>query len=188
MNNHLITYSGTIVFDPINYTAKHHKQHSWKKVAMVMIDGDICEYYSWFIMKRYNLYLNNPLRSAHISFINDAVNDINGGVGTNDEKNNLWSKIKAKYNNTTINIVLDLDAKTNGEHWYMIVNEEDRKELHNIRTELGLGRPYFGLHMSIGYAVDKYDVDVEGNGIRAKRMNVAHCEYIHEGIKNGFII
>ena len=70
-----VTFEGTIVFDPIDRTAKHKKQSGWKKVAMVVIDGEIAkdkriegdtsEYYAWFLKKRYNIMLNSPLRGTH---------------------------------------------------------------------------------------------------------------------------
>jgi len=44
--------------------------------------------------------------------------------------------------------------------------------LQSIRTELGLGKPFFGLHMSIGYANEK---------------NIEHSEYLHDLIKKGYI-
>ena len=36
-----ITYRGRIIFDPKDKTAKHKAQASWKKIAMVVFDGDI---------------------------------------------------------------------------------------------------------------------------------------------------
>ena len=62
---------GKIEFDPVNVTKKHNKQASWKKTAMVKFDCDIWEYYSWFLKKRFNLYLNKPLRGTHLTIIND---------------------------------------------------------------------------------------------------------------------
>jgi hypothetical protein len=37
-----------------------------EKMAMILLDGDVTEYYAWFIQKRYNLILNKPLRGAYI--------------------------------------------------------------------------------------------------------------------------
>ena len=72
MNNKVVLV-GKIEFEPENITKKHNTQSPWKRIAMVTIDGDVTEYYSWFIEKRYNLKLNKPLRRAHISFINDSI-------------------------------------------------------------------------------------------------------------------
>ncbi len=66
---------GKIVFDPINVTKKHNAQSAWKKVAIVKFDCDLYEYYSWFLKKRFNLFLNKPLRGTHLTFINDIVDD-----------------------------------------------------------------------------------------------------------------
>jgi len=41
-----IKLSGKILFDPDDKTKKHKNQASWKKIDMIFLDGDICEYYS----------------------------------------------------------------------------------------------------------------------------------------------
>jgi len=153
-----IKIKGKIKFDPINRTTKHHKQGSWKKLAMVIFDGDLSEYYAWFLKKRYNLTLNKPLRNSHITFINDRESDMNG----------KWGEMKEKYQSKEIEIVLSIDPITHSRssgHWWLNIPEEDRCELHNLRGELGLSRPYWGLHMSLGYANDN---------------NLAHSKYIHK--------
>ena len=71
-----ITLTGRIGFEPEDKTNKHLLQSSWKKIAMVFIEGDICEYYAWFLQKRYNITLNKPIRGAHVSFINDSIRDL----------------------------------------------------------------------------------------------------------------
>ena len=43
----------------------------------------------------------------------------------------------------------------NGKHWWMIIPHEERELLHSVRKELGLEKPYFGLHMSIGNVNEK---------------------------------
>jgi len=173
-----VTYKGKIVFDPDNRTKKHGLQGGWKKVAMVFLYGDICEYYGWLINKRYNLPLAEPLRGAHVSFINDRGSDTNG----------KWEEVKKKWNGKRIDVTLSTDVKTDATHWWMIVPEDERQQLHDIRAELGLGRPYFGLHMSIGYARDSHDkVDLGNNAEKAIRMNEEHSRYIHELLKKGII-
>jgi hypothetical protein len=42
----MIRLKGKILFNPENKTRKHGNQASWKKMAIVMLDGDICEYYT----------------------------------------------------------------------------------------------------------------------------------------------
>lgn len=159
MTNHIKTY-GKIVFDPKNITNKHEKQSSWKKSAMILIDDDLCEYYSWFLLKRYNLSLLPPLRKSHVTFINDRFSD--------DE---LWNKVKSKWDGKTIEVVLSVDVRTNGNHWYLNVPEEHYGGLDNIRAELNLGKPYYSYHFTIGYPNNK---------------NNEHSEYIHKLIQDGF--
>ncbi len=168
-----LTLLGKISFEVENKTKKHNVQASWKKMAMVFIDGDITEYYSWFINKRYNLELNKPLRGAHISFINDSIKDLSlNGQRTNEEVDALWESVKLKWDNQIIPITIDLNPKTDDRTWWFNIPHEERGLLQGIREELGLGRPYWGMHMSIGYANEK---------------NLYHSEYIHRLIKNGLI-
>jgi len=163
-----IKIKGKIKFDPEDKTKKHSKQGSWKKVAMILFDGDIAEYYAWFINKRYNIPLNRPLRGAHITFINDRESDMNG----------KWNEVKESWDGKEIEVVLNIDPRTDSSddkskgHWWLNIPEENRRELHDLRAELGLGRPHWGLHMALGYANDK---------------NIMHSKYIHRLIINGYI-
>lgn len=165
-----IKLKGRILFDPINKTKKHELQSSWKIIAMIMITGEVSEYYAWFIKKRFNLTLNKPLRGAHISFINDKVTNISGS--THEEKIAMWESLKKKYNGKEIEVVLNVDVRTNGKHWWLNIPEEDRVEIHSIRNEIGLGRPNFGLHMSLGYASER---------------QLEHSNYIHGLIEKKLI-
>lgn len=171
--NDRISLVGKIGFEPENKTNKHSNQASWKKIAMVFMDGDITEYYAWFVKKRYNLLLNKPLRGAHVSFINDSMRDLTqNGQKTIEEVETLWETVKNKWNDKEVPIVLDLNVKTNDEHWWLNIPHDERQLLQSIRDELGLGKPFYGMHMSIGYANDK---------------NIEHSKYIHDLIKKGFI-
>jgi hypothetical protein len=160
----MILLKGKILFDPADRTAKHKNQASWKKVAMVVFEGDVCEYYSWFIKKRYSLPLNKPLRGAHITFINDREGDITGS----------WEDVKAKYDGKDIEVIISIDPRTDADdpkstgHWWLPVPEEARVNLQCIREELGLGRPFYGLHLSLGHANEKFK---------------DHSAYIHRNIK-----
>lgn len=165
----IIEVPGIIHFEPENRTKKHHMQSSWKKMAMVLISGDLSEYYAWFIKKRYGIELNKPLRGAHVSFISDSIKDMSqDGLKSNDEVETLWEAIKNEWNNQEVSIYLDINAKTDGKTWWLNIPEEERKSLQYIRNQLGLGRPFFGMHMSIGYANNK---------------NIEQSEYIHRTIK-----
>ncbi|MCK9446881.1 hypothetical protein M0Q50_08540 [bacterium] len=151
-----ITYKGIIHFDPEDKTNKHKNQSSWKKVAMIMMDGEICEYYRWFIEKRYGLKLLKPLRGPHISFINDSVKDIikNSGLNIKDV-NILWNKLKEKYEGKEIEIVLDLDIRGNSKHYWLNIPNEERNLINSIRKEIYLGRSFYSPHLSIGYVNEK---------------------------------
>ena len=145
-----ITYWGEILFDPQNRTNKHEEQKSWKRTAMVMLDGgqELTNYYAWFIKRQYGFPLNQTLRGAHISFLNDHIRDIAGD--SREESDALWKEVKKKYNKKRISVNVSLDVRTDGAYWWLPVVEEDRVELQEIRSELGLGRPYFGMHMNVG--------------------------------------
>ena len=132
------------------------------------MSGDICDYYAWFINKRFNLILNPPLRGPHITFINDRISDMN----------DKWDEVKVKWDGKEIDITLFVSPRTDSNdkhstgHWWLNIPEEYRSELHSIRNELGLGRPYFGLHLTLGYANEK---------------NMEHSKYIHRLIINNLI-
>lgn len=169
--NNTIELTGKIIFEPEDKTKKHSAQSSWKRVAMVLFNGDICEYYGWFINRRFNLSLIKPLRNAHITFINDSMKDLSGnGAKTLEEIDAAWEATKKKWNNKKITIKLSLIPHSNGEHWWLIIPHEDRDELQSIRAELGLGKPFFGFHMSIGHVNDK---------------NRRHSHYVYDLLQNG---
>ena len=133
--------------------------------------GEICEYYCWFVKKRYNLELNKNLRGAHVSFINDSIRDLgNNGAKSIEEVDATWEAVKKKWDGKSVEIFLDPDARTDSKTWWLNIPEERRDLLQGIRSELGLGRPYFGMHMTIGITNSK---------------TIAHSEYIHSLIKNG---
>lgn len=165
-----ILLTGKIIFDPIDITKKHENQSSWKYVAMVKLEGDLCEYYSWFLKKRYGLLLNKPLRGAHITFINDSFIDLSlNKTLTKSEVDIKWNKVKKKWDNVIVPIMLNVEPRTNGEHWWLNIPYEYRERLHSIRQELLLKKPFFGLHMTIGYPNDK---------------NINHSHYLHTVLTN----
>ena len=171
-----ITLKGKIVFDPADMTKKHGAQSSWKKTAMIFFSGDICEYYSWYIWKKYNLDLKRPLRGPHLSFINDKGSAMNG----------KWEEVKKKWDGKMIDVVFVVDMRAQDEHWWINVPQHERGQIHDIRKELGLDRPFFGLHMTVGIAVNcKPDVEYHDNVGGAIRMNLEHSQYIIESIKKG---
>ena len=168
-----LTLMGRIGFEPINYTRKHESQASWKRIAMIFFDGDFSDYYSWYINKRYNLILNKPLRGAHISFINDKVSDImENGKYSEKQADLLWDNTKKKWNGVEIPVLLDLNPRTNGKHWWLRVSSETYPRLDGIRSEVNLGLINFPYHLSIGYANER---------------NINHSRYIHSLVKTGLI-
>jgi hypothetical protein len=158
-----IKQKGRILFDPIDYTNKQKAQASWKKVAMVVIDGDICEYYSWLLKKKYRVILNKPLRNSHVTIISDKVSDMN----------DKWDEVKSKWGGKEIELYINIDVRTSGEHWWLNVIDNDLNELNTIREELGLNKPFFPFHLTVGYANEKH---------------IDHSNYIHKLITKGLII
>lgn len=198
-----ITYTGKIIFDPTDYTTKHKAQSSWKKIGMVVFDGDMCDYYAWFIKKRYGIVLNSPIRGPHISFINDHINDLNGGFydktksGTEKERQHMWEQLKKKYHNTKIDIVVSTNIQTNGEHVWLRIEHEHRKILYKIRGEIGLPIPNLGknpdgtlkplgLHLTIGYPVNgRIDINEFEDGVmKAGRMNLDNMKILYRRFKD----
>lgn len=173
-----IKVKGKILFDPPDKTKKHKSQASWKRVAYLELTGGILGYYRWFILKRFNLHLASPLRGPHITFINDSLREIGG--------ENEWTKLKKRWQGKYVEVELNLDPRTDDINWWLTVDEVSRKPLHDIRGEVGLGRPYWGLHMTVGKAGVSYD-EVEKGTERIARDNVAHSKYIHELAKKGLI-
>ena len=172
---HTITYVGKILFEPPNKTKKHIAQASWKKVAMIMFDGDVAEYYRWFLNRRFNIELNEPQRGAHITFINDSIDDLNNRQGTINEKEAIWESLKQKWDGKEIEVTFNLRPFSNIYHWWLIVDHKHREEIHSIRAEAGLGRPYFGLHMTFGIQTENFN---EKGEIMFNR-HIEHSRYIN---------
>jgi hypothetical protein len=141
-----VELTGTIVFDPV-VEGQSSIIPFW---AMVMMDGDICKYYMWWLEKRFGLKLQKPLWGPHISFIRgEACHD--------------WDKVKAKYDGQEIKFSYELDIKSNGKHWWLRVTCDALKD---IRKELDLPRENgVGLHLTIGNPGERHR---------------AHSEYIYK--------
>ena len=167
---------GTIVFDPENMTKKHDAHAVWKRVAMLMIDCDISDYYAWFLKKRFSISLHSPQRGAHITFINDRTRDMN----------DQWDRVKREWNGKNIAVRISTDARTDAEYWWL--NLLPSADLTSIRTELGLGDPFFKYHLTIGRAVNCRSNSPNENGsIRAMEMHEEQSQYIHRLIQKGLI-
>jgi len=144
-----------IQFDPPNLTDKHEKQSEWKKTVVCLADCDIDKYYAWFLEKRFNLKLNRSIRKAHITIVADRITD--------KEK---YQQAKEIFNGKEVTFTYDPEEiRSNGEDWWVKVYNTD---IEAIREFAGLNRkPFFNLHMTIGYANEK---------------NLFHSEYILRNI------
>ena len=68
--------TGKIQFDPDDLTTKHREQSSWKHHVIALIDEpDLCSYHNWYIQRRFNLKLNEPIRGSHFTIVNDRLSD-----------------------------------------------------------------------------------------------------------------
>jgi len=174
---------GKIKFDPVNMTDKQEKQSKWKKFAMIDIDrGDLASYYAWFLKRRYNITLMKPLRGSHITIINDSFRDMGDGL-----KN--WNKVKKEWDGKEVEITLLVkpftvsikDDRDKGMmEWWLIIPNEERQSIHYLRSLVGLGRPNFGLHMTIGQGFDFKQPNDNTNTQRAKEMNYEQSKYIRK--------
>ena len=135
----MLKLTGKIIANPKDVSKKHVKQSSWKAVAIIQFQDDFCDYYRWFLKKEFGLYLNKPLRGSHITVVNDRISDIKQGSDLMDIDG---IEVDIYYDPTNI--------RSNGEHWWINAESEDIK---NVRKILGLPKdPYYGLHLTIGYA------------------------------------
>lgn len=163
----VIEVKGIIEFEPENKTRKHAAQSEWKRVAMIRVDDDTATYYSWFLKKRFNLELNRPLRGTHVTFISDKFND------------KKYQEVKELFDGKPITFYHEIEPCSNGEHWWLRVHCNDAE---NIREFLGLSRnPFFGMHLTLGYAVEKYPEHVIEDitkGAKAKKDYLEHSNYI----------
>ena len=150
----LVKLRGILEFSPEDVTRKHKAQSAWKRVAIIKTDCDLDRYYAWFLSKRFNLEFVKNLRGAHITFINDKM------------EKELFEQGSKIWSGKEIDFYIDLDPKSNGEHWWLRVFCPDAEV---IREALGLSRdPYYGLHLTLGHVNEK---------------NIHHSNYILEQCK-----
>lgn len=148
-----IKVKGIITANPENLTKKHEDQSSWKRVAFIDFGiTDICKYYAWFLKKKYNLDLQRGIRNPHVTIVNDKVENFSG-LDLNEKESN-WNNFCEKYNGMEMTINLDVFTKGNARHYWLNVSEDSRREIMVMRNELGLDRPFSGLHMTIGRVKD----------------------------------
>lgn len=142
---------GVLIIDPPDITRKHHKQSSWKRVAIIQFPGDDTDkMWRWYLKSRFGLELNQPLRQCHLTIINDKFND-----------EIEWKEFKSKFNRMIIEVEPTKELLSNGEHWWLKVNSTP--EIESLRSYLRLGEPFFKYHLTIGLANSR---------------NIEHSKYI----------
>ena len=163
---------GIIEFSPEDKTNKHKNQSSWKRVAMIRTDCEMDRYYSWFLKKRFNLELNTNLRGTHVTFINDRM-DVR-----------VFEQFVQIFDGKEIDFYVETEPCSSGEHWWLRVH---CPEAESIREIMGLSRdPYFGLHLTLGRADQRYPEGVEENNnsiMKIKKDYIEHSKYILECCK-----
>ena len=163
---------GIIEFSPEDKTNKHKNQSSWKRVAMIRTDCEMDRYYSWFLKKRFNLELNTNLRGTHVTFINDRM-DVR-----------VFEQFVQIFDGKEIDFYVETEPCSSGEHWWLRVH---CPEAESIREIMGLSRdPYFGLHLTLGRADQRYPEGVEENNnsiMKVKKDYIEHSKYILECCK-----
>ena len=99
--------------------------------------------------------MNPPLRGSHITFINDRMDK------------DIFMEASKLFNGKEINFSYNpANIRSSGLHLWINI---ESSEAEDIRMVMGLNRkPYFGLHLSLGYANER---------------NLAHSEYILRACK-----
>jgi len=167
---------GILIVDPIPFSGKMNNlfEPFW---MILMVSGDIGNYYRHQLEVRYNLKLVKPVWGSHVSVIsgetifktnydmivsstkdylkknnNASINDLylhllDKKLVTIEELAN-WETIKNKFHKKEIHFNYDISPRTNGKHWWLKVISED---FENIREECGYTRtPYWSFHLTLG--------------------------------------
>jgi hypothetical protein len=112
---------GVLKFSPEDITNKHINQSPWKRVAMIILDGELDRYYAWFINQ----------------FISDRVDM------------DKFNEIAEKYDNTEVELYYSIEPFTNGKHWWLrtfcLDIEPIREEMGLDKY------PHFGIHLTLGH-------------------------------------
>ena len=145
----LVKVKGILNFYPKDVTRKHKIQSVWKRVALIETKCDTELYYAWFLKKRFGLILNQTIRGTHISFISDKFAD------------NTWDEYAKEFHGKEITFYYEIEPLSDGKHWWLRVYSPDAEA---IRITCGLNpKPYYGMHLTLGYANER---------------NIEHSEYI----------
>ena len=157
----MLEIAAKLRFDPTHKTKKHYAQASWKRIVVAQLNCDMHLYYAWFLKRRFNLNLVQPLRGAHITIVSDIMDE------------NIFQQAKPIFDKKEIKFQYEpSEIRSNGIHWWLKVYSQDAV---NIRTAMGLSpNPYFGLHLTLGHVNDE--------GEKGK-IDLAHSKYILDCIK-----
>jgi hypothetical protein len=123
---------GKILFDPDDLTKKHQQQSSWKKHVIALIDEpDLCGYHRWYIEKRYNLKLAEPIRGPHFTIVNDRLSD------HKNSSEEIYQSVQNEWNDKIIEIQYEFAPFTDGTHWWLRARSNEATQL---RMLLGLSQ------------------------------------------------
>jgi len=133
-----------IEFDPKPLSGNSDSMFKpWWMIAT--IDGELTEYYAWFIKKRTGLLIQRPAWGAHISVIRGEK-----PIGEQE----AWDSVKAKYQNSEVTMFYDPNIRTNGDHWWMRAHCND---FFDIREELNLPKfSSLSFHLTIGRPIPRH--------------------------------
>lgn len=146
-------FRGKIVFDPRANTKKIENRLESHSYCLLLFDSDICEYYSWFLKKK-GLLLIHPVSGPHITLVSEKTKYIDGS--SIEEKKLLWEGVKQKYNKLEVEVDINTEIYySNGKHWWLKMSKESEQECLVIRNLLGLGKPKFSLHFTLGYVNER---------------------------------
>lgn len=98
----------------------------------------IMEYYRYWIQRELGVRTCQPMAKCHVSMIR----------GEEPRDKAYWDTLPGKQ----LSLTYSPDVRTNGKHWWVFVNAP---EILEIRRKLGLSKPKYPLHMTIGTTVEK---------------------------------
>lgn len=132
----MIKLIGVVKFDPEPKTEKHIKQSEWKKQMCIDFRGELDLFYAKMVEKAYLIHLIRPHRLGHLTIIADRYSD-----------NEKWKLAKERYDGKKVEVWYDPNVRGNDEYWWL---RATCKFGDALRKELGLGKPFFPYHITIG--------------------------------------
>ena len=111
----------------------------------IVLPSDFGAYYSWFILKKYWIYINRPLHGIHVTLTNKKL--------LFNQKQMDWVKAK-KYHNQDILVEYDVDVKIGGstkdfKNFYVKVVDG---KIQTIKDDVNIieSEKYKGMHITLG--------------------------------------